>query len=190
MRFITNNRTYILLLWLCLGVASTTLQAQIYSTASYRGISTHRNTPAFEASSFSNTPSFGSTSSMRLRSTSEKSYHDYGTGAYNIYSSYQSSKRFIRTKAAAIQGGVVADNVGYIATNPQRTVTYPTGITPPMKEGEGDGTYDDDSTQEPPGNEEQGNPAPLGLGWDALILLLLIATAYALYIRRHKVQIR
>ncbi len=31
--------------------------------------------------------------------------------------------------------------------------------------------------------------APLGLGWDALILLLLIATAYALYIRRHKVLI-
>lgn len=186
MTFITNNRTYILLLWLCLGVASTTLQAQIYSTASYRGISTHRNTPAFEASSFSNTPSFGSTSSMRLRSTSEKSYHDYGTRAYNIYSSYQSSKRFIRTKAAAIQGGVVADNVGYIATNPQRTVTYPTGITPPMKEGE---PIDDGSTQEPPGNEEQGNPAPLGLGWDALILLLLLATAYALYIRRHKVLI-
>ena len=53
-----------------------------------------------------------------------------------------------------------------------------------MKEGGEDQLYDkDDSTQEPP------TDAPLGFGWDALILLLLIATAYALYIHKHKVLI-
>ena len=67
MTTIMNKRTYVLLILLCLLVATTT-QAQIYSTANYRGASNYRNTSAAEAS-FHNTPAFTSTSSMRVHST-------------------------------------------------------------------------------------------------------------------------
>lgn len=167
----TIKRLYILLILLCLGVVNTSLQAQIYSTSNYRGISTHRNISSFEATLFSNTPSFGSTSSMRLRTTSEKSYHDYGSeGRYSIYGSYTTHNRFIRTKAATISGGILADNAGYIATKPQRITT--------STNGDNDTIYDDDSTENPP------TDAPLAFGWDVIILLLLLAIGYTLSIRK------
>ena len=71
----------------------------------------------------------------------------------------------IQTIASNLDGTILADDTGFIPTPPQRSP--------------GDGGTGTPDTED----------APLGLGWDALILLLLIATAYALYIRRHKVLI-
>lgn len=111
---------------------------------------------------------------MRLRTTSEQSYHDYSSGwDINRYSTTITKKRFINTKATSIGGGVLADNAGYLATLPQRT-------TSSTSESHDDVVYDDDDeyTENPP------EYAPLGFGWDVIILLLLLAIGYTLSIRK------
>lgn len=180
MTTIMNKRTYILLIWLCLLVANTTTQAQIYSTANYRGASSYRNTTATEAS-FHNTPSFGSTSSMRLHSTASQSIHSYGGSSSTAYG-YNTSLGVIRTKATAVTGGSLADNVGYIATNPRKTVMNEEIFTNMDSEGlegsnYGDGYIDDNETLPPP------QFAPLSFGWDAILFMLLLACMYAIYIK-------
>ena len=179
MTTIMNKRTYVLLILLCLLVATTT-QAQIYSTANYRGASSYRNTTATEAS-FHNTPSFSSTSSMRLHSTASQSIHSYGGSSSTAYG-YNTSLGVIRTKATAVTGGSLVDNVGYIATNPRKTVMNEEIFTNTDSEGledtnDGDGYIDDDETLPPP------QFAPLSFGWDAILFMLLLAGAYAIYIK-------
>ena len=178
MTTIMNKRTYVLLILLCLLVATTT-QAQIYSTANYRGASNYRNTSAAEAS-FHNTPAFTSTSSMRVHSTAAQTMHTYGGSS--SASGSQASHGIIRTKATAITGGSLADNVGYIATNPRKTVMNEEIFTNMDSEGledsnYGDGYIDDDETLPPP------QFAPLSFGWDAILFMLLLAGAYAIYIK-------
>ena len=169
-----------LLILLCLLVANTTTQAQIYSTANYRGVSYHRNTSAADAS-FNNKPAFTSTSSMRVHSTAAQTMHTYGSNN-SAYGSHI-SRGFIRTKATAITGGSLADNVGYIAINPRKTVMNEETFTNTDSEGiedtnDGNGYIDDDETLPPP------QFAPLSFSWDAILLMLLLACAYAVYIRR------
>lgn len=180
MTTIMNKRTYILLIWLCLLVANTTTQAQVYSTANYRGASSYRNTTAAEAS-FHNTPSFSSTSSMRLHSTASQSIHSYGGSSSTAYG-YNTSLGVIRTKATAVTGGSLVDNVGYIAINPRKTVMNEETFTNTDSEGledtnDGNGYIDDDETLPPP------QFAPLSFGWDAILFMLLLACMYAIYIK-------
>ena len=178
MTTIMNKRTYVLLILLCLLVATTT-QAQIYSTANYRGASNYRNTSAAEAS-FHNTPAFTSTSSMRVHSTAAQTMHTYGGSS--SASGSQASHGIIRTKATAVTGGSLADNVGYIAINPRKTVMNEETFTNTDSEGledtnDGNGYIDDDETLPPP------QFAPLSFGWDAILFMLLLAGAYAIYIK-------
>jgi hypothetical protein len=183
MTTIMNKRTYILLILLCLLVANTTTQAQVYSTANYRGVSSYRNTTAAEAS-FHNTPSFGSTSSMRIHSTAAQTIHSYGGSSSTEYP-YNKSRSIIRTKATAITGGSLVDNIGYIAINPRKTVMNEETFTNTDSNGfedtnNGNGYIDDDdnNTLPPP------QFAPLHLDWDALLLILLMVLLYALRLYR------
>ena len=172
-----TKRIYILLLLIGVLVPiSANIQAQIYSTAQYHDVSARHTTSIAEP--FSTTPSFGSTSTIRLRSTSSQSYHSYSTSGDNYSTSnfIDIYRHFIPTKATSIRGGVLVDNVGYIATTPKRNLLNNTT----SDDGEDDILGDDDSTQNPP------TVAPLGLDWDAFVLLLLLAIAYAFYhYRRH-----
>lgn len=183
MTTIMNKRTYILLILLCLLVANTTTQAQVYSTANYRGVSSYRNTTAAEAS-FHNTPSFGSTSSMRIHSTAAQTIHSYGGSSSTEYP-YNKSRSIIRTKATAITGGSLVDNIGYIAINPRKTVMNEETFTNTDSNGfedtnNGNGYIDDDdnNTLPPP------QFAPLHFDWDALLLILLMVLLYALRLHR------
>ena len=183
MTTIMNKRTYILLILLCLLVANTTTQAQVYSTANYRGVSSYRNNTATEAS-FHNTPSFGSTSSMRIHSTAAQTIHSYGGSSSTVYP-YNKSHSIIRTKATAITGGSLVDNIGYIAINPRKTVMNEETFTNTDSNGfedtnNGNGYIDDDdnNTLPPP------QFAPLHLDWDALLLILLMVLLYALRLHR------
>ena len=174
-----TKRIYILLLLIgVLVTVSANIQAQIYSTAQYHDVSARHTTSIAEP--FSTTPSFGSTSTIRLRSTSSQSYHSYSTSGDNYSTSnfIDIYRHFIPTKATSIRGGVLVDNVGYIAT-PKRNILNNANT---IDEGEDDisgdeDLTDDDNTQAPP------QFAPLHFSWDVIILLLLLASVYAWYLR-------
>ena len=178
-----TKRIYILLLWIgVLVTISANIQAQIYSTARYYDIPTHHTTTMTEP--FSNTPSFGSTSTIRLRTTATQSYHSYSTSGDKYSTSVFTDiyRHFIPTRATSIRGGVLVDNVGYIATTPKRNLLNNTTSDDGEDDILGDEDKDDNSTQNPP------TVAPLGLDWDAFVLLLLLAIAYAFYLYRKHIS--
>ena len=178
-----TKRIYILLLLIgVLVTISANIQAQIYSTTQYHDVPTRHTTSIAEP--FSTTPSFGSTSTIRLRSTASQSYHSYSTSGdkYSTSNFIDIYRHFIPTKATSIRGGVLVDNVGYIATTPKRNLLNNTTSDDGEDDILGDEDKDDNSTQNPP------TVAPLGLDWDAFVLLLLLAIAYAFYLYRKHIS--
>lgn len=132
------------------------MQAQIFSTAECAN-------PFQSTSRYSySQPSFRSTSSY---STS----YEIPTNDFPATPQYRAGR--FQTAAARLGNGTLADDAGYISTRPRQftddDVLY-----------DEDDTTDDGSTQAPP------QIAPLGFGWDVIILLMLMAAAYVLYLRR------
>lgn len=136
------------------------MQAQIFSTAECAN-------PFQSTSRYSySQPSFRSTSRY---STS----YEIPTNDFPATPQYKAGR--FQTAAARLGNGILADDAGYISTRPRQF----TGDDMLYDEdGTKDGTIDDGSTQAPP------QIAPLGFGWDIIILLMLMAAAYVLYLRR------
>lgn len=152
---------YILLIWLCTWVATSTCRAQVYSTTTYK--------------------SSNSQPSLFTTRASSQSFHSFGGGAASSSGggAFHSS---IRTVASTVSGGVLVDNVGYIPSKPksiaQSIMDATTDNTTGNTNNSGNGYIDDDTFLPPPMH------APLGMGWDTILLMLILATAYTLYITR------
>lgn len=131
------------------------MQAQIFSTAECAN-------PFQTTSHYNSQPSFRSTSSY---STS----YEIPTNDFPANSQYRAGR--FQTAAARLGNGTLADDAGYISTRPRQ-------FTDDDELYDEDDTTYDDSTQAPP------QIAPLGFGWDVIILLMLMAAAYGLYLRR------
>ena len=130
-------------------------------------------TPAMQAQIFSTaecanpfqTTSHYSYSQPSFRSTSSYSTsYEIPTNDFPATPQYRAGR--FQTAAARLGNGTLADDAGYISTRPRQFT-------------DDDVLYDeDDTTQAPP------QIAPLGFGWDVIILLMLMAAAYVLYLRR------
>lgn len=184
MKINTLKRLYILLLWLCPMVVATTSHAQVYSTTNYRTISNTSAGSSFTSTPFS-TSRMNQSSSSYIRRTSSQSYQSYvgGTTMTSTTSSYQGR---IRSVASSLGGGVLVDNVGYIPVTPKKlhnslntSTIGTTDIVDDTSEEDDDVIYDDDENQ----TEQPPQFAPLSFGWDAILFMLLLAGAYAIYIK-------
>lgn len=90
----------------------------------------------------------------------------------------------IRSVASSLGGGVLVDNVGYIPVTPKKlhnslntSTIGTTDIVDGTSEEDDDVIYDEDQTEKPP------QFAPLSCGWDVILFMLLLAGAYAIYIK-------
>ena len=184
MKINTLKRLYILLLWLCPMVVATTSHAQVYSTTNYRTISNTSAGSSFTSTPFS-TSRMNQSSSSYIRRTSSQSYQSY-VGGRTMTSTTSSYQGRIRSVASSLGGGVLVDNVGYIPVTPKKlhnslntSTIGTTDIVDGTSEEDGDEIYDDDEDQ----TEQPPQFAPLSFGWDAILFMLLLACAYAIYIK-------
>lgn len=150
------KQLYYILISISIVIGTPQLTAQIYSTAGRNN--SYRVNPNND---YTTTTSFRSTSSYRT---------SYDMPKRAFQADIQFANGQIQTAASTLSGGILADDAKYIPTNPQRNGTN----------GEDDQTYDEDYTENPP------EFAPLGLDWDALLLLLSLAVLYTLRLfRKH-----
>lgn len=80
----------------------------------------------------------------------------------SLYTEIQFANGRIQTAAAKLGNGILSDDLGYISPS------YPN-----QSSSDDDTVYDDDDTQAPP------QIAPLAFDWQVMLLMLLLATAYA-----------
>lgn len=81
----------------------------------------------------------------------------------NFQANIQFANGSIQTAASSLSGATLADETGFIATSYN-------GVSGPQRS---------------PGEGGSGVPdTPLGLGWDAILLMLLLAAGYIFYLRR------
>lgn len=132
------------------------IQAQIFSTAEMSNPFQSASQYDFPQSSFRSTSSY---------STS------YKPASNGLPAEQKFGDTHFRTAASRIVGGILSDDMGYIPTCPRQNsdALY-----------DDDGLYDDEEggTQAPP------QIAPLAFDWQVMLLMLLLATAYAYRIYR------
>jgi len=131
------------------------VSAQIYSTAE-ASLRASRQSGCAGMLSTAPTTSFRSTSSYSTNSTSS-----IGASSFSA-TTVQFANGSIQTAASSLTGGVLADDAGFISTenNTNQTSTS---------------DWNDDEDGWGPGTPD----LPLGLDWDAFIVLLLLAAIYA-----------
>lgn len=153
---------HLILILLCLLMGNTLVHAQLFSTSSQE----FHSYGGGGGSGYATMPSATSIGGSTMRSTSRFStsttISNYSTAPLQI------ANGSIQTAASNLTGGVLADNTGattdntgFIPTDPQRSIAPPDFPN-----------------------------VPLGLDWDAFLLLLALTLLYAfrLYRKRHTTQ--
>lgn len=149
---------YIILILLCLLVGNTIVHAQLFSTSSQEFHSYGGGGSGYTTMSSS---TLGGSSTMRSTSSFSTSttISSYSTAPIHI------ANGSIQTAASNLNGGILADDAGLTSTS-SNTGFIPTDPRRPIA---------------PP------TDAPLGLDWDAFLLLLSLALLYGfrLYRKQH-----
>jgi len=122
--------------------------------------------------------------SAQLFSTSAGEFHSYGTTGNMVLPASETHGRAIYMNSTSSYSGTTTT----LSTYSTASMHVANGSIQTIASTLDGTTLADDTGFIPTAPQRVAPPteAPLGLGWDALILLLLIAAIYALYLRKKR----